>query len=411
MPKLAKELSAVQVQRLTRPGLHAVGGVAGLLLQVTATGARSWILRVVVGKRRRDLGLGGFPTVSLAQARERAREARELIWKGVDPVAERQAQRRALAQAQAIPTFDECARQYLASKRAEFRNAKHADQWANTLRDYASPYFGRLPVNEVEHSHIVSALKPIWETKTETASRTRGRIESVLAWATVAGYRSGDNPARWRGHLDAALPKPNKVRRIKHHAALLYADLPGFLKALRQQAGMAARALEFAILTAARSGEVRGATWDEFDLEAGVWIVPGERMKAGKEHWVPLSAAALALLRSLPRTSVRVFPSPTGRALSDMALSAVLKRMEIEVTVHGMRSTFRDWAGETTAFDRETIEHALAHRLKDKAEAAYARGSHFDKRRKLMEAWATYCTTAPAADGAKVTPIRKAVRK
>ncbi|WP_374473410.1 tyrosine-type recombinase/integrase [Arenimonas sp.] len=404
MPKLAKELSAVQVQRLTRPGLHAVGGVAGLLLQVTATGARSWILRVVVGKRRRDLGLGGFPTVSLAQARERAREARSLIWKGLDPVAEKQAQRRALEQVQAIPTFDECARRCLASKRAGFRNAKHAAQWENTLRTYASPYMGQLPVNEVEERHIVNALTPIWEEKNETAVRVRGRIETVIGWATVAGFRTGDNPARWRKHLSELFSAKKKVQ---HHAALPYAALPGFLKSLRQQAGMAARALEFAILTAARSGEVRGATWDEFDLEAGVWIVPGERMKAGKEHWVPLSAAALTVLRSLPRTSDRVFPSPTGRALSDMALSAVLKRMEVEVTVHGMRSTFRDWAGETTAFDRETIEHALAHRLKDKAEAAYARGSHFDKRRKLMEAWATYCTTEPAADGAKVTPIRK----
>ena len=406
MPKLAKELSAVQVQRLKQPGLHAVGGVAGLMLQVTPTGARSWILRVMVGTKRRDLGMGGFPTVTLAQARERAREARELIWKGIDPVAEKQAQRRALAQSQAIPTFDECARMYLAGKRAEFRNAKHAAQWANTLRDYASPHFGQLPVHEIEHSHIVSALKPIWETKTETASRTRGRIESVLAWATVAGYRTGDNPARWRGHLDAALPKPNKVRRIKHHAALPYVDLPGFLVKLRKQGGMAARALEFAILTAARSGEVRGAAWSEMDMKAGIWTIPDERMKAGKEHRVPLSPAALQLLQALPRTSEWVFPSPTGKVLSDMSLSAVLKRMEIDATVHGMRSSFRDWAGETTAFDRETIEHALAHRLKDKAEAAYARGSHFDKRRKLMEAWASYCST-DHGKGASVTPIRK----
>lgn len=407
MPKIAKELSAAQVQRLKRPGLHAVGGVAGLLLQVTATGARSWILRVMVGGRRRDLGLGGYPSTSLAQARERAREARELVWKGCDPIAERKALRRALAKAQAIPTFDEAARQFLASKRLEFRNEKHAAQWESTLAEYASPVFGKLPVNAVELSHVVKALEPIWVTKTETASRLRGRIESVLAWATVATYRTGDNPARWRGHLDAVLPKPSKVRRVRHHAAIPYADLPAFMAALSGQQGTAARALAFTILTAARSGEVRGATWDEIDLEAKVWTVPGARMKAGKEHRVPLSPAAVALLEGLPRLSKYVFAAPRGGALSDMALSAVLRRMEVDATVHGMRSCFRDWAGETTAFDRETIEHALAHRLKDKAEAAYARGSHFAKRRTLMEAWAQFCTTPQAASTSTVTPIRK----
>lgn len=407
MPKLAKELSAIEVQRLKRPGMHAVGGVAGLLLQVTPTGARSWILRVMVGKRRRDIGLGGFPTVTLAQARDYAREARDKIRQGIDPAEERQAKRRALEQKQATPTFDQCARHYLAAKRSEFRNAKHAAQWANTLRDYASPYFGKLPVNEIEHPHIIRALTAIWETKTETASRVRGRIEAVLAWATVAGYRTGDNPARWRGHLETALPRPNKVRRIKHHTALPYAELPGFLAKLCQQDGMAAKALEFVVLTAARSGEVRGATWSEFDLEAGVWIVPGERMKAGKEHWVPLSPGALKLLQALPRTSEWVFPSPTGRALSDMALSAVLKRMAVDATVHGMRSTFRDWAGETTAFDRETIEHALAHRLKDKAEAAYARGSQLEKRRRLMNAWGEYCAAGLHGASSGPIPIRR----
>lgn len=406
MPKVAKELSAAQVQRLTKPGLHAVGGVAGLLLQVSATGARSWILRVKVGTKRRDLGLGGFPTVGLAQARERAREARELIWKGIDPVAERDAQRLALVQAQSIPTFDECARQFLAGKRLEFKNDKHAAQWSSTLTEYASPIIGRMPVHQVELSHVVRILKPIWETKTETASRLRGRVESVLAWATVSGFRSGDNPARWRGHLDAVLAKPNKVKTVQHHAALPHEQLPAFLARLATQEGTAARALEFAILTAARSGEVRGATWDEFDLEAKVWTVPASRMKAGKEHRVPLTPAAVALIKRQPRVSEYVFAAPRGGALSDMALSAVLRRMKVDATVHGMRSTFRDWAGETTAFDRETIEHALAHRLKDKAEAAYARGSHFDKRRKLMEAWAKFCKTAPKGAADNVTPIR-----
>jgi integrase len=405
MPKIAKELSAAQVQRLTRPGLHSVGGVAGLLLQVTPTGARSWILRVMIGGRRRDVGLGGFPTVSLAQARERAREARDMVWKGIDPVAEREAQRRALTQAQAIPSFDECARQFLAGKRLEFRNDKHAAQWSSTLTEYASPIIGRMPVHLVDLPHIVRILSPIWETKTETASRLRGRIESVLAWATVSGFRTGDNPARWRGHLDAVLAKPNKVRKVQHHAALPHEQLPAFLALLRGQEGTAARALEFAILTAARSGEVRGAAWAEFDLEAKIWTVPADRMKAGKEHRVPLTPAAVALIKRQPKITEYVFAAPRGGPLSDMALSAVLRRMKVEATVHGMRSSFRDWAGETTAFDRETIEHALAHRLKDKAEAAYARGSHFEKRRKLMEAWAKFCTTAPKGAADNVTPI------
>lgn len=411
MPKVAKELSAAQVQRLTKPGLHAVGGVAGLLLQVSATGARSWILRVKVGTKRRDLGLGGFPTVGLAQARERAREARELIWKGIDPVAERDAQRRALVQAQSIPTFDECARQFLAGKRLEFKNDKHAAQWSSTLTEYASPIIGRMPVHQVELSHVVRILKPIWETKTETASRLRGRVESVLAWATVSGFRSGDNPARWRGHLDAVLAKPNKVKTVQHHAALPHEQLPEFLARLATQEGTAARALEFAILTAARSGEVRGATWEEFDLEAKVWTVPATRMKAGKEHRVPLTPAALALIKRQPQVSEYVFAAPRGGTLSDMALSAVLRRMKVDATVHGMRSTFRDWAGETTTFDRETIEHALAHRLKDKAEAAYARGSHFEKRRKLMEAWAKFCSVRAGAASDSVTPIRSRIAK
>lgn len=263
-----------------------------------------------------------------------------------------------------------------------------------------------MQVSDVDLTHVLQILEPIWKDKTETASRLRGRIESVLNWATARGYRTGLNPARWRGHLDNLLPARGKIQKVEHHAALSYKELSGFILALRQQAGMGARALEFAILTAARSGEVRGATWAEIDTDAATWTIPAERMKVGKEHRVPLSDAALALLAALPRMGGTdlIFPNTKGTALSDMTLTAVLRRMERDVTAHGFRSTFRDWAGETTAYPREVIEHALAHQLKDKAEAAYARGSLFDKRRRLMDDWAIYCVTQAAKAG-EVVPI------
>lgn len=404
--KIAREHTAAMVARIKRPGLHAVGGVAGLQLQVSPTGARSWILRVMVGSKRRDIGLGSYPSVSLAEARERARELRRKVWEGIDPIAERAALKRALVAAQSVPTFDECARRFMTGKRREFRNVKHAAQWEATLERYASPVIGQLPVNEVELPHIVRVLEPIWMTRTETASRLRGRIESVLAWATVAGFRSGDNPARWKGHLDAVLPKPGKVAKVEHHAALPYQQIPELIAELRAREGLAARALEFCILTAARSGEVRGARWNEIDFEAAAWTIPGQRMKAGREHRVPLPPAAVELLQALPREGELVFTAPRGGMLSDMALSAVLRRMGVEATVHGMRSSFRDWAGETTGFPREVIEHALAHRLKDKAEAAYARGTLFAKRRALMNAWANYCIGKDELASRRVSKVR-----
>lgn len=408
-PKKAKELTALEVKRLTKPGLHAVGGVAGLYLQVTHSGARSWILRATVGKRRRDIGLGGYPDVPLAQAREKAREARELIKQGIDPVEQRKAARTALIAAQASRiTFDQAAARFLSSKRHEFKNAKHAAQWESTLKTYASPIIGRLPVSEVELPHIVEILEPIWTTKTETASRLRGRIEAVLAWATVAGYRSGDNPARWKGHLDAVLPKPSKVAKVKNHRALPIDDMGAFMVALRKREGMAAKALEFLILTAARSGEVRGATWDEIDLKAKVWTIPAERMKAGKEHRVPLSDPAVALLEALPRLagSPYVFPSARGGMLSDMALSALMKRMAVDAVPHGFRSTFRDWCAERTNYPREVAEMALAHTISDKVEAAYRRGDLFEKRRRLMADWARFCDTTQKASG-EVVPLQR----
>lgn len=395
MPKKAKELTALEVARLAAPGLHAVGGVAGLALQVKDSGARSWSLRVMVGRARREIGLGGFPSVTLAQAREKARRLREGIEQGADPVDERRAARSALiaAQAKAL-TFKEASEAFIEAQEAGWRNAKHGQQWRNTLETYAYPVMGGLLVRDVAMPHVLAVLEPIWREKTETASRLRGRIEKVLDWAKGRGYRSGDNPAAWKGNLDAQLAAPRKVATVEHHPALPAAEMHAFMLKLREAAGMGARALEFAILTAARSGEVRGARWDEIDLDAKVWVIPAGRMKASKEHRVALSAAAVRLLKALPKIDGgHVFPSSKEGPLSDATLAAVLRRMDIppdKAVPHGFRSTFRDWAGEHTSHPREVIEHALAHRLKDKAEAAYARGDLMEKRRRLMEDWAAF---------------------
>ncbi len=408
MAKVATPLSAAQVAKLTKVGLHAAGGVPGLHLRVDPYGSRHWVLRIVIGKKRRDVGLGGYPGVSLAHARERAREAREQVWRGVDPVEERRAARAALLAAQSALTFDEAAERFLANKLAEFRNDKHSAQWKSTLKTYASPIIGAMPVDQVGLTDITDILTPIWTTKTETAKRVRGRIEAVLDWATVTGHRQGDNPARWRGNLDSVLASPNKVAKKQHFAALPYTDVPAFLINLRQREGMAARALEFTILTATRSGETRGATWKEIDMEAGTWTIPADRMKAGREHRVPLTDAALAILRALPRLDASpdspVFFAPRGGSLSDMALTSVLRRMGKDVTTHGFRSSFRDWAADQTSFPREVAEQALAHVLQG-VEAAYRRTDLFAKRRKLMDAWASYC----APGSATVTPIKRKV--
>lgn len=409
MPKKAKELSALEVNRLTAPGLHFVGVVAGLALQVTASGARTWILRATVGTRRRDIGLGGFPSVTLADAREAARTARALIKEGIDPVDESKAKRSALVAAQAAAiTFGEAAAKFIEAHESGWKSAKHASQWTATLETYAFPTIGKIRVSDIETAHVITILEKIWTTKTETASRLRGRIESVLDWATVRGYRKGENPARWKGHLDMLLPARAKVQKVEHHAALDYREAGSFMAELAKVEGMGARALEFAILTVARSGEVRGATWAEIDEKAGIWTIPAGRMKAEKEHRIPLASTALALLAKLPRLAGTdlIFPNSNEKpsALSDMTMTAVLRRMGQTVTAHGFRSTFRDWAGETTAYPREVIEHALAHQLKDKAEAAYARGTLFDKRRRLMTDWAKHCATV--ATTGSVTAIR-----
>lgn len=396
MPKNPPELSAVQVKRLATPGLWAVGGVRGLYLRVKPSGARTWILRAVVGDLRRDIGLGGFPAVTLETARDAAREAREQIRQGVDPVAARRAMRAALklSQAKAL-TFDQAAKLCHATKVDEFRNAKHKDDWISSLDRYASPVIGSLPIAAIELPHIVNVLQPIWSSKTETATRVRQRIESVLAWATVSGYRTGDNPARWKGNLEHALAKPSKVRKVEHHAAVPWAAVPAFMVKLRKREGMGARALEFAILTAARSGEVRLATWDEIDVAAKLWTIPGERMKAGRAHKVPLSDRAVEILEELPRFegSPYVFPAVRGGALSDMTLSAVTRRMSVDAVPHGFRSSFKDWARSSTAYPDEVSELALAHVASDATRAAYARDELLPKRVRLMRDWAKFCAT------------------
>ena len=387
-------LSANLVKALAERGYYADGG--GLYFRVSEFGTRLWAFRYSRAGQAREMGLGPYPEVTLKEARELALQARTLLREDHDPIDKRQARRSAIAsERQAALTFAQCTAAFIGVKESEWKNAKHGEQWRTTLATYADPVIGKMLVRDVQQAHILKILEPIWTTKTETASRLRGRIENVLDYASARGYRQADNPARWRGHLDKILATPSKVARVEHHSALDYARVGAFMVELHKQPGIGPRALEFAIITAARSGEVRGAGWAEVDLDKAVWTIPEQRMKAGREHRIPLSDAAVRLLRALPRIkdSALLFPNTKGAALSDMTLTAVLRRMGCPVTAHGFRSTFRDWAGETTAYPREVIEHALAHQLKDKAEAAYARGTLFDKRRNLMADWAQFCDT------------------
>jgi len=397
MPKIAKELSALEVNRLRTKGNHAVGGVSGLYLYVNDNGARSWVMRLTIGSKRRHIGLGSFPTVSLAIAREQARACRVEIMQGNDPVEAKRTKAAQLRAEQAAQiTFSKASESYIAAHGDAWRNPKHRAQWSNSLKTYADPIMGKLAVRDIGQEHVLKVLEPIWKQKNETASRVRGRIESVLDWCTVRGFRSGDNPARWKGHLDKLLPAPSKVQKVKHYNALPFKEVPSFMQALAQRKGIAARALEFAILCASRSGEVRGAVWTEVDLVKKVWTIPAERMKAGKEHRVPLTESAIRILKEqskLPSRSDYVFEAPNGGQLSDMTLSAVLRRMNVDAVPHGFRSTFRDWAGEVTHFPRELAEQALAHTIENKVEAAYRRGDALEKRREMMEAWDKFTKT------------------
>jgi integrase len=364
------------------------------------------------------MGLGSLAVVSLANARDKARACRELRAAGLDPKEKRNADRSAarLAAARAI-TFDQAAASYIASHKAAWRNPKHRQQWENTLGTYASPVIGTLPVGAVDVALVLKILEPIWTTKPETARRVRGRIEAILDWARARGHRDGENPAHWKGLLDKLLPSPAKVRQVKHYPALLYTELPRFMGELAEREGVAARALEFTILTAARSGEVRGARFAEIDFAGKVWVVPAERMKSLREHRVPLVPRALAILRDMmeqvrrdvPATDISNLPIFPGtrrhRALADMSLTAVLRRMHCDVVPHGFRATFRTWAAERTNFPREVVEAALAHVSGDKVEAAYQRGDLFEKRRRLMAAWGGFATSSRAV--ATVVPIRR----
>lgn len=393
MPKIAKELSALQVSRLLDEGHHAVGGVTGLYLYVTSTGARSWVLRIKVGKNRRHMGLGALPTITLAMAREQARVARNEFRAGLDPIAvRRETVSKLIAEHLNVVTFESAASAYIDAHGDTWKNPKHRAQWSSTLTTYAFPVIGGLRTAHVTQAHVLAVLEPIWKTKNETAARLRGRIEAVLDWATVRGYREGENPARWKGRLDKLLPAPGKIQKTVHRKALPIDVVPQFMRDLNHKEGLAARALEFVVLTAARSGEVRGATWSEIDLDAAVWVVPGDRMKAGREHRVPLCAQAVELLKKMPRfvENEHVFPSPRGKVLSDMALLAVMRRMEVDAVPHGFRSTFRDWVGERTDYPRELAEQALAHTLESKVEAAYRRGDALEKRRAMMQKWSDF---------------------
>ena len=410
MARTIGKLTALAVSHAKRRGYYGDGG--GLFLQVSASGSKSWVFRFKEAGRLREMGLGPLHTIGLADARQRAQDCRKLRLDGKDPIEARRSERMntRLDAAKAM-TFRACAERYIAAHKAGWRNAKHAAQWTATLTTYVYPFFGALPVQAVDVGLVLKAIEPIWTTKPETAGRVRGRIESILDWATARGYRKGDNPARWRGHLENLLPKRSKVRRVRHHAALPYGEIGSFMAELRQQEGVAARALEFSIMTAGRTGEVIGARWDEFNIAERLWTVPAERMKGGREHRVPLSDAVLAILEKMAaiRQSDFVFPGgKANRPLSNMAFLMLLRRMgHGDLTAHGFRSSFRDWAAERTNFPSEVAEMALAHTVSDKVEAAYRRGTMFEKRRQLGAAWAKCCSVPMPA--AQVVPIREAV--
>lgn len=413
MVQFVGRLTALKVAKVKRPGMYADG--AGLYLQVTGDGdkrvAKSWIFRYQLRGRAREMGLGSFATFGLAEARIKATGCRRLTYEGIDPIDARRAERTriALETAKAL-TFKACAEQFIAAHSAGWRNAKHAAQWTATLKAYAEPIIGSLPVHRIDTALVMKILEPLWSKKPETAGRLRGRIESVLDWATARGYRTGDNPARWRGHLDKLLPARAKVRQVKHHAALPYDELPDFMAALRAQEGVSARALEFLILTAARTGEVIGAKSEE--IRGRVWTVPAGRMKGGKEHRVPLSEPAVAIVEKMRKEHPGEFLFPGGKRakpLSNMAMLALLERMgRADVTAHGFRSTFRDWAAERTGYASEVVEMALAHAIDNKVEAAYRRGDLFEKRNSLMAEWARFCARPMSSRDGQIVSIRSA---
>ena len=407
MPRTLHRLSPLRVQKLKRKGLHSDGG--GLYLRVSDSGTKGWIFRFGENGKLHDHGLGPIHTISLPGAREIARECRELRLQGIDPIAHRRAAIGSVKASQARSmTFAACAAAYISSHEAGWSNAMHRHQWTSSLKQYVYPVIGELPVASIDTALTMKVIEPIWKSIPETASRIRGRIESILDWARVRGYREGENSARWRGHLDHLLPPRSKVQRVEHLAALPYDQIGAFMAKLRGDTSIGARALEFAVLTATRSGEVLGARWSEIDLDNAVWVIPGSRMKAREEHRVPLSRPAIAVLKAMQavRRNDLVFPGRQGK-LSQRTMLLTLQRLgRDDVTVHGFRSSFRDWAAERSTFPREVAEQALAHAIGSQVEAAYRRGDLFEKRRKLMAAWADYCSK-PARIG-EVVSIRRA---
>jgi integrase len=412
MPKIAKPLSAIEVKRLIEVGLHSVGTVSGLCLSVSASGSRSWILRVTIGSRRSDMGLGSYPEITLQAAHERARKYKDDIKNGINPIAERQARRQNIEW-----TFKRCAEAYIKSQRTEWKNDKHTQQVENTLKTYAYPKIGSMHVKDIAIKDVLRVIESEWTTKTETMRRVRQRIEAILAWAGAMGYREKQNPAVWRNNLDQVLAKRSKTNKPKPHPALQIKDVQGFTKALTTAEGQGAKCLQFAMLTACRSGEARGAAWSEINLKAAEWLIPSERMKADKDHRIPLSKKAIALLKSLVKFEGTdlIFAGQQNKQLSDMTLAAVIKRMNKPKVVwaddkgkpvvpHGLRSTFATWSQECTNYASELREHALAHTVGNAVTQSYERGAQFEKRRALMQDWANFCHAPVKA--ANVTDIR-----
>jgi len=428
MSRTTSRLTAMKVSQTQKPGMYADGG--GLYLSVAKGGTKHWVYRFMLNGRPRWMGLGPVALFGLQEARGKALDARRLRYAGVDPIEARRAARaKAQTEAAQAITFKQCAEAFIKAHRAGWRNAKHVAQWEATLATYAEPIIGALPVQSVDTSLVMKVLEqevqdrpnetasPLWSVKPETASRLRGRIESILDWAKVRGHRSGENPARWRGHLDKLLPARSKVRRVEHHAALPYDEMPEFIAGLKMLPGVAARALEFAILTAARTSEVIGARWNEINIAEKLWTVPATRMKAGKQHRVPLSERALAIVVEMqPLGGISegqapadafVFPGGKhGQPLSNMAFLMLLRRLKRnDLTAHGFRSSFRDWVAERTNFPSEVAEMALAHTVSSKVEQAYRRGDMYERRQRMMAAWAAFCGTPNGRTESNVTTL------
>jgi integrase len=404
MAQIVNKLTATKVQKVNAAGMYPDGG--GLYLQVSSEGAKSWILRYSLRRKAREMGLGSLHKVSLAQARRKAADCHRLLDEHVDPIEQRAKARAsaALANAKTI-TFKEAAARYIAMRSKGLKNSKHAAQWGTTIKTYAEPLLGKLEVRDIDVGLVHQVLEPIWSAKPETAGRVRGRIEKILGWAKVNNYREGENPARWRDNLDQLLPKLSEVRKVRHHPALPYVELPAFMEKLRHEEGTAARALEFTILTAARTEEVLLARPDEINKRERLWTAPAEHMKLKREHLVPLSDRAMQLLDEASESYLFPSPSHPDKHLSNMAMLMVLDRMGYgHVTVHGFRSTFKDWTRDRTRFENYVSEAALAHASGDKIEAAYARSDVYEKRRKLMDAWAVYCAKR-ASDSSSVMQL------